>query len=90
MTTFFLFLFIFNSKFYFNLTNLTFYFGEDTPSSHTGSIIDTKTHNYRFEIDLPKLNASYCGKQLHYIIASNRQPTPSAIKGNFQVFVFGE
>ena len=68
---------------------LKFNFGDDTPSSHTGSVLDKKTHKYQFEIDLPKLKASHCGKQLNYTIASNRQPTPPAIKGNFKVLVTG-
>ena len=69
---------------------LTFNFGDDTPSSHSGSLLDKKTHKYQFEINLPKLNASHCGKQLHYSITSNRQPTPPQIEGNFKVFVSGE
>lgn len=53
-------------------------------------LINWQTHQYEFELHLPKLTSLHCGKKLNYVITSKIKPAPAPIKRESTIFVKGK
>ena len=56
----------------------------------TRKLMNWKTHQYEFELHLPKFTAFHCGKKLNYVITSKIKPAPAPIKRELTIFVKGK
>ena len=62
---------------------------DGSPGTVTRKLMNWQTHQYEFDIQLPKLVSSHCGKKLKYSITSKIQPTPAPIARELTIFVKG-
>ena len=60
-----------------------------SPGTVTRKLMNWQTHQYEFEIQLPKLVSSHCGKKLKYNITSKIQPALATIRRELTIFVKG-